>query len=234
VSDYFVNLASQLAARYDNDPDFAGIYVAGVNAQYPEMIFSSSPAWANAAAPPPNGIATTVDDVDPPLTPDAAGAALYANAWLRNARLMATQFRQSRIVNMLDAMIALPSAVQYDALDSIYQTINGTYSAHATMGTANLGDPDVISLSAHKYVVLDSSYPGNETPVFYEIGPRKVDTTNTHSLADAVRACAQGTATGELGCTAVTIFNSSWYGANQDVGDVGTASCEVWGGTACP
>jgi len=231
VSDYFVNLTAQLAAQYDDDPDFAGIYVAGVNAQYPEMIFAASSLWSN--------ITTTVDDPDPGLTNDDAGAQLYANAWLRNARLIATQFTRSYVINMLDEMPAVPADPD-GAIDAIYQTINTTYSAHATMGTANLGDGTTggVVLTDHKYVVLDSSYNGplgaNHTPVFYEIGPAKVDTTNPFSLANAVRKCAVGTGTGQEGCTAVTIFNKSYYDENQDAGAVGTASCDVWGGSACP
>jgi len=231
VSDYFVNFTAQLAAQYDDDPDFAGMYVAGVNAQYPEMIFAASSLWAS--------VPTTVDDPDPGLTNDASGAQLYANAWLRNVRLMATQFTRSYVINMLDATPAIP-ADTYGAFDAIYQHVNTTYESHATMGTANLGDGTAggVVLTDAKYIVLDSSYAGslgpNQTPVFYEIGPAKVNTSDAHSLANAVRKCAVGTGVGQLGCTAATIFNKSYYDSSQDTTDVATASCEVWGGADCP
>jgi hypothetical protein len=231
VSDYFVNFTAQIAAHYDDDPDFAGMYVAGVNAQYPEMIFAASSLWAS--------ITTTVDDPDPGLTNDASGAQLYASAWLRNVRLMATQFTRSYVINMLDATPAVP-ADTYGAFDAIYQHVNTTYASHATMGTANLGDGTTggVVLTDKKYMVLDSSYTGalgaNQTPVFYEIGPAKVNTSDPNSLANAIRKCAVGTGTGQLGCTAATIFNKSYYDSSQDAAAVAAASCAVWGGSDCP
>ncbi len=228
IRDYWVNVTSQVAAHFDDDPSFRGIYVAGCTARYPEMIFDVQPQFLDASVLPPKGILAPFDDADPVF--DEVGSEwgqVYSNAWVDTVRLLTTQFQQTRVINMLDELNL--GSHGYDVFDHVWSAIQASYEGQVTVGTANLGNSKSVDLTDKKYETLKGK--AGMPPVYYEIGPDKVvyGTTSKHGLYDSLMRCGAAI----QNCTAALVFASELKRATAD-SEAHCAACSVWGGPACP
>jgi hypothetical protein len=174
VNDAFLVAAKAIAARYDNDPNVVGIYVAGTQSNYPEMFypFPAKSFWTKSTVSPPNGISPDLPFVSP------AGS-VYSDAWNTVLKGMGAAFAHTWLVNMIDE-VADPSGSAtllgpLEAVSTQADSMNLSAAGHATLGITNLGWSTVVQVppSAKYTMVTAANHPS--TPIVYELGPLKQD-----------------------------------------------------------
>lgn len=211
------NIASHSTASYGSfgaDSLIAGIYVAGCNAQYPEMIMPNDTNWSSVAFCSPTGTSPANLAYDPSGTPNGS---VYSTAWenaiVGYANAASGAWNTTWFINMLDEMNNVSTTTTDKTAPRIEVTsfVEGTtndYFTQCTLGTANIGywndanhtAGNELDLTRAKFVALRDS--ACRSPIYYEIGPNKMDGTAGHldkALSDARNV---------LGCKAVILFNT--------------------------
>jgi hypothetical protein len=204
INEKWLAISAQIAARYDSQPLVAGIYVSGVQSQYPEMIFVDSTAWSDNTRPPPDGIQAP----HPPNNPafDAPSGSVYSDAWMQVLAGMAGQFTQTWLLNMVDHVFNPDGPGRLSGpMTAVAAEIDLNYSTRATIGTANMGD--TVDLTQTPYREIRASV--RDAPIVYEIGFKKLSGT-ADDLYRALRDCRQ-----VLGCRAAIVHAPTWNAAGN-------------------
>ncbi len=223
VIDGWLNLSSQLAARYDASPTFAGLYLSGANAKYPEMWFiGRTPAFRNATASAPVGIASRTYEALAPLDPDGG---VFGAAWLGVLDAMSGQFRCARVVNMIDAVQSASGTPQWGPLRDINDRVQTRHAQTATVGTANWSESE--NLASYKFQALRRD-AGVLSSIAYEIGPLRLS-GNPGDLYGALTSCRE-----YLGCDVAFVHYNSLFPSNSALGnrrrsEARDASYDAWG-----
>jgi len=227
------NIASHTTkfGAFGDDELIAGIYVAGCNAQYPEMIMPGDTRWSSSAFCSPPG-------TDPPNQAYDPEGIVYSAAWQKAIEGYAGaangRWRTTWFINMLDELNAVaPQAVDLTAPRAAitrFIEANDTLGfTHCTLGTANMGYwnninhvvGNEIDLERPKYAALRDSTV--KSPVYYEIGPRKMDAVAGHLSTTLTNA------RNILGCKAVILFNSVLERNPAFIEEAKTANARLWG-----
>ena len=213
-----------MAARYDCDPWVVGIYLAGVNAQWPEMIYpDEGMAWDNATSAPPTGI------MPDPRFDCPTGGKVYSDAWLNQLSASVAAAPHTWILNMVDEVFnPCGGPPIMTVLDAVVSQVD-TLPLRTTIGTANLGPatcsgctqlpPSSCASCQPKYVA--ASAEKRTSPIVYELGPNKI--TAASQIYPALQVCHD-----VLGCRMVITHKPTWSDP-ANMAQIHAASANLWG-----
>jgi len=205
INQRYTQVVSQIAGRYDGHDALAGIYLSGVQAHYPEMLFPRSPLWDDAKVMAP---CETFD-----VRPDGG---VYSQAWQTMLDWMLISdrgnfhntFQRTWVINMLDDVQSPQNGATVSGpRQTVAASINQSYASRATAGTANLGYDTVVSHTpAQKYVDLSSH--NMHCPIVYELGPNKQTLGPGQPPNQVYSAINVGVK--QLGCHLIMTLPTTW------------------------
>ncbi|MDF3079189.1 MAG: hypothetical protein K0S09_3078 [Sphingobacteriaceae bacterium] len=225
INEKWINTARKIAERYDKQKSFSAIYLAGVQARYPEMLIPNTEVFLHPELYLNEGYKSRREPFNEAL--DLPHARVYTKAWNTVLDSMLKYFKHTTIINMVDEF----SIKQYKNVEEpMYEIVRRCDSLgnRVTVGTANLGYRTVIEPQPDihpKYKTIVTKKL--RCPVVYELGPRKqiIDGPD-NQVYDALRFAKQ-----EVGCRFVIVWGGTpngTFGVPRFEAELKKASADFW------
>lgn len=172
IMEKWMKTAKKIAERYDNNETLVAFYLTGVQARYPEMLIPNTPVYLNSDKLPDEGSKSASAPLNPSI--DLPEGKLYSDAWAIMLDSMATYFKRTWIINLVDKF-SLPGYPNITAPMKKIAEKTDAMANRVTVGTANLGYNMVIEPANGK---IDEKFElisaqNRKAPIVYELGPRK-------------------------------------------------------------
>jgi len=226
INKKWINTARRIAQRYDAQPNFAAIYLAGVQVRYPEMLIPNTEVFLHPELYPNEGYKSHSLPLNDTL--DLPHASVYTKAWSAMLDSMLVYFKHTTIINMVDEF----SIKQYKNIEEpMYAIVNkcSNLGNRVTVGTANLGYNTVIAPKGEMNIKYKNIVANKlKCPVVYELGPRKQNANGPDGqVYTALKFARQ-----QVGCQFVIVWGGTpngTFGIPKFEAELKKASTDFWG-----
>lgn len=225
INKKWMDASKRIAERYDDQKNFAAIYLAGVQARYPEMLIPNTDVFLHPELYPDKGYKSKSLPLNDTL--DLPYARVYTKAWSNMLDSMLTYFKHTAVINMVDDF----SIKQYKNVEGPMNAIAAkcdSLGKRVTIGTANLGYSTVIApktIINRKYTSIIASKL--KCPIVYELGPRKQNINGPDGqVYEALKYARQ-----QVGCQFVIVWGGTpngTFGVPRFEAELKKASFDFW------